>query len=125
MQAINNTGILNICGSCNCTGFAAGVSYAYDAGAKTITVTEGSTFPAADALAIVHVYVTDKHGNSKYGKIEAAGGNVVINVAAMNANGGFNIIATVVSNDKCIGDLAVYDVAAATVAAGTAGTFTD
>lgn len=121
MKAIDNSGILNITNNCECSGFEPAVNYSYDSGADTITVTDASVFPAGDGLKIIHINVTDTHGGDKYAKIEVAAGNVVIDVSGLNANGGFNIRATVVTNDDCDATLTAYGIASATADAGAMG----
>ncbi|MCZ2085380.1 MAG: hypothetical protein LC112_14020 [Flavobacteriales bacterium] len=98
MQSINNKAILGYC--CNCAGDVLGkASYSYDSNAGTLTVTDQSQIPATDTFKVLHVDVYDRFGNKAYGTINAAGGNVVINVAGLNSSRGFAVSITVVTGN--------------------------
>ncbi len=98
MQSVNNSAILNYC--CNCTdGVIGKASFNYDATAKTITVTDESTITAPETFKIMHVDVYDRFGGKAYAHIDAAAGNVVIDVSTLNPARGFAVAITVVTNE--------------------------
>jgi hypothetical protein len=110
MTAIDNSGFLNVCHNCGGAGFTPGISYAFVAATKKLTVTNTSTFPAGDSLNVVNITVTDRFGNSKTAQITTA--PVVVDlVVPFDVSLGFNIQATVVSNKRLLADLSAYDVA--------------
>lgn len=115
MNAIDNSGFLNVCYSnCGNNGFLPGLSYSYVPNSKLLTITDTSAFGAGDGLKAINIVVTDKFGKVKHGRITVAAGNVVIDlstVATINPSLGFVINATVVTNFRAIGDLSIYDVA--------------
>lgn len=90
-QAFDNTNLKQgLCpGSCNIAGFTPVVTYAYDAVAKTVTVTNASTIPAGDTLKIVHLKVHDKNGGEVRGEIVvAAGGQGYTSAPTVSFTGG-------------------------------------
>jgi hypothetical protein len=98
MQSVNNQAILGYC--CNAVGNIQGkASYSYDSEAGTLTVTDESVIPAPDAFKVMHVDVYDRFGGKAYGTINAAAGNVAIDVSALNSSRGFAVSITVVTNN--------------------------
>lgn len=85
---IDNANLLQMCKDCGAVGFVPTVSYAYDAAAGTVTLTNTSTIPAGDTLKIIKCKVVDSFGGYKSGDIVSAGGfaPVVINVTTLNRN---------------------------------------
>ena len=106
-----------LCNGCDCTGFDAKANFTVDAAAKTVTVTDASTFGAGDDLNVVNVHVYDKDGHEKHGQIAADGGNTVIDIATFNRSS-IDILATVVSTKGCKADLGTYNIVATVNAAG-------
>lgn len=107
MSAIDNSNLINnLCGGCECTGFVPSVTFSYNSGAKTITVTDASTYAAGDDRKIVNLRVSDKNGDKVAGNISQADGDdaVTISVAALDLSEGYRIDATVVTTAGCISD---------------------
>lgn len=106
-NAISNTDLLaDICGGCDCTGFAPALTVAYNSGGHTVTVTDGSTYSGGDARKIVQFEVRDCFGNKITGAVlEGDGDNAqAVSVVGFDASQGFTIKATVVSKNGCISD---------------------
>ncbi|GEN74078.1 hypothetical protein [Chryseobacterium lathyri] len=99
----------DLCEGCECTGFVAMLTYALDATAKTVTITDTSTFGAGDDLNVVNAHVYDKDGNEKHGQITADAGNVVLDVSSLNLSS-IDILATVISTQGCKADLGSYNI---------------
>lgn len=99
----------DLCNGCDCTGFAPKLTYEADGTAKTVTVTDASTFGAGDALLAVNVWVYDKNGNEAVGNIAVAAGNDVIDVSGLDL-ALLDIKATVVSTAGCKTDLGIYNI---------------
>lgn len=107
MKAFKNDNIIDkLCGGCDCSDFAAAVAFSYNAGAKTVTFTDNSSYGAGNARKIVHVGVYDKNGEKVLGSIAANDGDnaVTLSTASLDASGGFKLAATVVSDNSCISD---------------------
>ncbi|GAB0154760.1 hypothetical protein CHRYSEOSP005_00200 [Chryseobacterium sp. Alg-005] len=98
-----------LCEGCECTGFAAKLNYAVDTEAKTVTITDASTFGAGDDLNVANVHVYDKDGNEKHEQITADGGNVVLDVSSLNLSS-IDILGTVISTKGCKADLGIYNI---------------
>lgn len=95
--------------NCECIGFVPILTYAADGSAKTVTVTDASTFGTGDSFKSVNVWVFDKLGNYKTGHISAAAGVATINVTGLDLTL-LDIKGTVVSTAGCKTDLGTYDV---------------
>lgn len=110
--AIDNKNLKNFCGGCDCPGFSAAVSVAFDPVAKTAVVQDNSIYGAGDGLAAVNVTVSDRHGNHKYENISTTGvaGKKTVSLTGMNLTEGINVLATVVSNNRCVADMGAYNV---------------
>lgn len=120
VQAIDNSGILHYRqGSCTILGFTPKVSYAFDATAKTVTVTDASVIPAGDTFKIIHVHVHDNVGGEVDGEINAAAGNVAIDVSTLDLSRPLNITATLTTVNQISADGSAYNLQAA----GTLGTW--
>lgn len=107
MSAFDNSNLKdNLCGGCDCTGFTPDVAFSFDANAKTITVTDNSTYGSGDARKIAHVRVTDKNGKKAVGNIAANDGDdaITVSVADLDLSEGFRIDVTVVTTAGCISD---------------------
>ncbi len=107
MNAFDNTNLKSgVCGGCDCTGFVPNVTFTYDAGAKTITITDASTYPDTDARKIVNLRVCDKNWKTVDGNIASDDGDgaVTLDLSALNLSEGFVVNATVLSNGGCISD---------------------
>lgn len=110
MQSIDNSLILNYC--CNCDeGVVGKASFAHDALAKTLTVTDESTITLPDTFKILHVDVYDRFGNKAYGSISVAAGNVVIDVSGLNPSRGFAVAITIVTTNGIAKDGTAFKIA--------------
>jgi hypothetical protein len=107
MNAFDNTNLkTGVCGGCDCSGFVPSVTFTYNSGAKTITVTDATTYPATDDRKIVNLRVCDKNWKTVDGNIAAADGDdaVTLDVSSLDLSEGFVLNATVLSNGGCISD---------------------
>ncbi len=113
MKAIDNSGFLNVCHSCQTTGFVPACTYSFNTSTKVLTVVNTSTYPSGDSLNVVNITVSDKFGNQKTVQINSESVSATETVAlatGFNVSKGFNILATVVSTNRLSANLAVYDV---------------
>jgi len=116
MQAIDNSNLLSYCATnCGITGFTAKVSYVYDAGAKTVEVTDGSTYISGDGLKKVHIKIHDQFGGEVRDTITTTGtgGKKTINVSTLNLSKHLNITATVITNKDYHADGSAFHILAA------------
>jgi hypothetical protein len=111
MQSVNNQAILGYCCNNLSEGVVGKASFSYDEPGKELTVTDESTFPAGDTLKILHVDVFDRFGGRVYGHIDAAGGNITLDVSTLNPSRGFAVAITVVSNNGVAKDGSAYKIA--------------
>ena len=119
-NAIDNSGLKDFCKSCNCDAFAPAITFTYDATAHTIVVKEASTYPSGDAIGKTTVTIIDiATGKTVQQQITALGvpGQKTFDVSTFSGTDGFNIIATAVTNKKCIATLGAYQIPA--IANGT------
>lgn len=117
MTAMDNTGLLTLT-HYSAPGIAPVVAYAYDAEDEEITVTNSSTFGAGDSFKAVIITVTDCNGKQVHAKISVAATPNVINVSTLDAYGGFNILAQVISTKREQAILTAYGVGATLAASG-------
>lgn len=115
VQAIDNSNLVNYCNDCGISGFTPAVTYVYDAGAKTVVVTDGSTIPAGDTLKKVHVRVLDDFGGEVRDAITAtgAGGAKTLDVSSLDASKGLKIMATVLTTNLIAADGNAINIGAA------------
>lgn len=74
---------------CSCQGFSPVLNYAYDATAKTVTVTDTTTYPSADFLKRINVLIHDEFGGTKAGTITVtAGGSGYTSTPTVSITGG-------------------------------------
>lgn len=113
MTSIDNAGFLGICGNCQCQGLTPAITYSYNATTKAMTVTDGSTFSAADPFLKVNVIASDGQGHTKSGQILVAGGNVVLDLSTggfkLNSSG-IIVHATIVTTARCTTELTAYGI---------------
>jgi hypothetical protein len=64
------------------SGLVGAANYAFANATKIMTITDASVLPAGHVFAGMIVDIYDKNGNSKSGRIAAAGGNVAIDLDA-------------------------------------------
>lgn len=114
MNPIDNSNLINYRGT-QPAGFIPSVSYVYDAAAKTVTVTDGSTIPAGDTLSKVHVRIADKFGGEVRDAITvtAGPGAKVLDVSTLDASKGLDLRATVLTTKHIAADGGAYGLAAA------------
>ncbi len=103
-MVIDNTNLLNLCRDCGAGSFVPRLNYEYDAAAKTVTVTDASTYNAGYDLVIIKVKVHDFFGNEVRGKIEAAAGNVEIDISSLNTSKPLSITAVISTEDHIAAD---------------------
>lgn len=111
MKAISNENLIDgLHYGPDCTGFIPKLSYQVTntAATKSVKVTEASTFEAGATLKKVLVHVHDVDGNQKHDVIEAAAGNVTIDLSGLNL-AGISFTATVICDKGCKADLGVYN----------------
>ena len=96
---IDNAGIINIGQTAFVAGFVPSATFAYNAGAHTLTVTDASTYPAGDDLGIMHIKVYDEFGGEKSDKITVGAGNKAVDVSALDALKGLSVKVTVVTDN--------------------------
>lgn len=123
MNAIKNTGFLNLYGNA-IPAWTPSIGYVYTAGGtNTIVLTDNSTYPAADSIDIIQCEITDDNGISVAGKITVAGGGgaLTLSTATLDATGGFNIKAMIVSTNGVRADMGQYGVGSSTAASGNLG----
>jgi hypothetical protein len=116
MQAIDNTNLVGYCKTnCSITSFLPKVSYVYDAAAKTVVVTDGSTYGSGDGLKKVHIKVHDYFGGEKRDTITVTStpGAKTIDVSTLNASKGLNITATIITNVDFHADGSAFRIIAA------------
>lgn len=119
MMPISNSGILNLNASSCAVGFAPAATYAYNSGANTMTVTDTSSFGAGDDMGACIVYVHDSFGNVNQGRFTAGGGNVAVTTVGLNAAQGLHVRVTIVTDNRLIADLSVYNVGTGTPVSGS------
>lgn len=105
MIAIDNSNLVGLGNNCGCNGFSPAVAYTYNSGAKTVSLTDGSSFGAGDALKTVNVMVFDDFGNKALGSIQKGGsGYTSAPTIAFSGGGGSGAAATaVVTNGSVTG----------------------
>jgi hypothetical protein len=112
-QAIDNTNMKNWNGVLP-AGFTPVLTYAYDADAATVIVTDGSTLGAGDTLKAIHVRVHDKFGGEVRDNIGALAGNTgTIDVSGLNRSKGLDITATITTAKMVAADGGAYGIGAA------------
>jgi len=104
MNAIDNSALLNIDKPLvDTTGFAPAMTFAYNAGAKTVTVTDASAFGAGDSFSRINVKIHDEVGNTVLGTISAAAGNTgALDVSGMDLTTDLAITATMNTTKGCM-----------------------
>ena len=114
MKPIDNSNLVNYRG-CLPAGFTPKVSYAYDAAAKEVVITDDSDIPDGDALSKVHVSVHDKFGGEVRDAITVTGapGAQTIDVSSLDASKGLDIRATVLTTKHIAADGGAYGIGAA------------
>jgi hypothetical protein len=113
MYVIDNTNLINMCRDCGLPGFLPKASYVFDAGARTVTVTDDSDIPADAALKKIKVKVHDYYGGTAVGEIAAAAGNVVVDVSDLDLSKQLAIAVTVILDNGGIADGGAYGIGAA------------
>lgn len=126
MNAFDNTNLVSgLCGGCDCTGFAASITFTYDAGAQTITFTDASTYASEDARKIVNLRVKDKNSKTIDGTITDDDGDdaVTLDLSTLDLSEGFELYGTVVTNAGCISDGHYGRIGMTASAAGSLGSW--
>jgi hypothetical protein len=118
MTPISNAGIVNINARSCAVGFNPAATYAFDAEAETMTVTDTSTLADDDDIAIIHVRVIDAFGTVALGKIEEAEGDVEIDTSGLDPIDGLSVTVTFVTDNRLVADGSVYNVGTTAPAEG-------
>lgn len=112
MKAFSNDNIKDkLCGGCECTGFAAAISFIY-AAPNTLTLSDESVY-GTDSRKIIKFTLVDKFGNKISGSMAGDDGDdsiVMDPSAGLDLSYGFSILATVVTDNGCISDGSVHEV---------------
>lgn len=100
MIAINNSALISYVSGIgvfpiNMTLFTPGATWAYNSGAKTVTVTDAAVIVGPDTFSKANVSITDNNGASVVGVIVAAAGNTgALDVSGLNLAGPLTIQVT-------------------------------
>lgn len=115
MNTIDNTNLLNMCRDCGAVGFIPSVSYAYDAVAETVTVTNASTIPADDALSVIKIRVHDFFGKEVRSVVPSAAPTtpVVVDVSDLDNSKGLSLTVTIFTDEHIAADGGAYGLQAA------------
>lgn len=109
MKAIDNSGLINFCHSCNVSGFVPAITFSMANSTKILTVTDATTYPAGDGANVVNLIVSDKFGNVKTAQITATSTTIDLSTG-FNLTEGYTIQAMVASDNRLTADLTAYDV---------------
>lgn len=116
-SVINNENLLNMCRDCGAGAFVPDASYTFDAVAKTVTVTDSSTYNTGGSgdLKKLKVSVHDFFGGKVVGEIIAGDldSAVTVNVATLNLSKPLALKVTVITEDDIIADGGAYGLMAA------------
>jgi hypothetical protein len=121
-NAIDNSNMKDYRGTEGTSEFIPKVTYAFDAVAKEVDVTDESTFPADVAIKKVQIKVHDKQGGTAHGFILPAEGSdsghdgtTTIDVSGLDLSKPLDITATVIgdSDSGLIADGGAYNIGAA------------
>lgn len=116
MQAIDNSNLVNYCASnCGITSFLPKVSYVFDASAKTVVVTDSSTYGSGDGLKKVHIKIHDQFGSEVRDTITTTStpGAKTISVSTLNLSKSLNVTATIITNKDYHADGSAFHIQAA------------
>ncbi len=106
---IDNSNLLQMCRDCGAAGFIPAFTYAYDATAETVTVTNASTIPGGDAIKLIKARVHDYFGNDVLGSDPGpVVGAIVINVADLNRSKPLALTVTISTTGGIIADGGAY-----------------
>lgn len=121
MIAINNKELLDFCQNCG-DNITPKLAYEYSHDTKKVKLTDNSEFGNGDGFNVVNISVTDKFGNKKEAQITTEGGDVEIDLSTgFNLQDGFNIQASIVSDNREVADIAIYGVSSGTQDEGVFG----
>jgi hypothetical protein len=111
MIAINNAALISPSSGIGIppvdeTLFVPAATFSYNAGAKTLTVTDATTITSPDTFSKGNVQIVDNQGGTVYGHISAAAGNTgALSVAGLVLSGPLTLVVTLVSTKgvQCTG----------------------
>lgn len=112
-MAIDNSNIKQMCIDCGAVGFEPAVSYEYDPGANTVTVTNASTIPAGDTFVKAKVRVHDMFGKEVRGTITVAATPLVVDVSSLDKSKQLALAVTILTTNKIAADGGAYGLNAA------------
>ena len=98
-----------LCNCVDCKGFEPKLGYEVDLTAKTVKITDTSTFGSGDSLNVVNINIYDKTGKEKHGQITTGGGNRTVDVNGLDLSE-LTITATTVSTNGCKADSSIYKI---------------
>lgn len=112
MIAIDNSNLTDYRGDQGVSGFTPSVTFSVSG--ANVTVTDGSTIPAGDTLAKVHVKLQDGFGGEVRDTITVTGapGQKVLSTSTLKAGRGYKIVATVVTTKGIVADGTAIDIGA-------------
>lgn len=112
-QAISNANLKDYRGDQGTAGFVPSVTYAV--AGNNVTITDGSTIPAGDALKKVHLKLQDKFGNEVRDVITVTGapGQKILSSATLDKSEPLKIVATVITNENRVADGCAINIGAA------------
>lgn len=89
MIAIDNSNLLTLGQSCDCTTFVPTITAVWSTSATTpnIIITESSTIPSGDNFKAVVVTVTDGYGNKKYARVANTGSGATFGTVTFTGSG--------------------------------------
>lgn len=96
-MVISNTNLLQMCKDCGAVGFVPAISYVYDAGAGTITLTNTSTIPSGDTYLKTRYQVHDFFGAEVRGTQTVKATANVIDVSTLDRSKPLMIVATILT----------------------------
>lgn len=97
INAVSNNGFKNPIGAVSFGTFSPSVAYSLSG--TTLTVTDNSTYDGDHAFTRIDIVVTDTKGTKLNKKITVASDDVAIDVSPLLANGGYNLMVTVIATD--------------------------
>lgn len=102
-MVFDNTNLKSaLCGGCDCAGFVPSASFVYDPNAKTMVVTDHTTYGAGDGRKIINIRVSDK--NDTKAKASNTGGVITADLSGLDLSEGYQLFVTVLSNLGCMSD---------------------
>jgi len=114
-SVIDNSNLVNMCRDCGAGDFLPEVSYAYDATAKTVTVTNTSTMNGTDTLVQTKIKVHDFFGGTVNAVLDDSDVDqiIVVDVSSLDASKPLALNVIVKTTAGIIADGGAYGLQAA------------